>query len=190
MGNTSPLAGTSRRQYPVENNKAYSSRGEGRASVLAHLALGTREHGELLGVGEPRTHRRRPRSPRHLTERSIEDHHRHLGCRPGFARCIPGKKTLFNASAPSPTPLIGATVIAGGMVALTPAAQAIGIPVACSENALVAAVNLANSTAAADTLTLASGCTYSMTSSHGSFANGQEALPVIRGCAHQRQRRR
>jgi hypothetical protein len=74
--------------------------------------------------------------------------------------------------------LIGATVIAGGMAALTPAAQA-DTPVACSEDALVAAVTLANSTSAADTLVLASGCTYSMTTSHGSAANGQEALPVI-----------
>jgi hypothetical protein len=62
--------------------------------------------------------------------------------------------------------LITATVVAGGMAALTPAAQAIGIPVACSEDALVAAVNLANSTSAADTLTLASGCTYAMTQCH------------------------
>jgi predicted outer membrane repeat protein len=74
--------------------------------------------------------------------------------------------------------LIGATVIAGGMAALTPAAQA-ATPVACSETALVAAVTLANTTPAADTLTLASGCTYSMTSANGSPANGQEALPVI-----------
>jgi hypothetical protein len=51
--------------------------------------------------------------------------------------------------------------------------------VACSENDLVNAVNLANSTSTADTLTLASGCIYSMTSAHGSAANGQEALPVI-----------
>ncbi len=72
--------------------------------------------------------------------------------------------------------LIGATVIAGGMVALTPAAQAITIPVACSENALVAAVNLANSTAAADTLVLAGGCTYALALPHGGLANG---LPVI-----------
>jgi len=74
--------------------------------------------------------------------------------------------------------LIGATVIAGGMAALTPAAQA-ATPVACSENALVAAVNLANQTSAADTLTLAGGCTYTMTSAHGDLANGPEALPVI-----------
>jgi hypothetical protein len=72
--------------------------------------------------------------------------------------------------------LIGATVIAGGMAALTPAAWAITIPVACSENALVAAVNLANSTSAADTLVLAGGCTYALTSPHGGLANG---LPVI-----------
>jgi hypothetical protein len=72
--------------------------------------------------------------------------------------------------------LIGATVVAGGMAALTPAAQAITIPVACSENALVAAVTLANSTSDKDTLTLASGCTYGLTSPHGGLANG---LPVI-----------
>lgn len=72
--------------------------------------------------------------------------------------------------------LIGATVVVGGLVTLTSAAQAITIPVACSENALVAAVNLANSTSAADTLVLAGGCTYGMTTSHGGAAN---ALPVI-----------
>jgi hypothetical protein len=72
--------------------------------------------------------------------------------------------------------LIGATVIAGGMAALTPAAQA---DVACNETDLVKAVTLANSTPAPDTLTLTPGCTYSMTASHGSAANGQEALPVI-----------
>jgi len=72
--------------------------------------------------------------------------------------------------------LTGAAIAAAGVVTLTPAAQATTIPVACSENALVAAVNLANSTSAADTLALASGCTYSMTSSHGGLTN---ALPVI-----------
>ena len=72
--------------------------------------------------------------------------------------------------------LIGATVIAGGMAALTPAAQAATIPVACSESALVAAVNQANTTAAADTLVLAGGCTYTLTSPHGGPTNG---LPVI-----------
>lgn len=72
--------------------------------------------------------------------------------------------------------LIGATVIAGGMAALTPAAWAITIPVACSENALVAAVNLANTTPTADTLVLAGGCTYGLTSAHGGLLTG---LPVI-----------
>jgi hypothetical protein len=72
--------------------------------------------------------------------------------------------------------VILATVIVGGMAALTPAAWAITIPVACSENALVAAVNLANSTSAADTLVLAGGCTYHLTSAHGGLTDG---LPVI-----------
>src|SRR4051794_26293666 len=72
--------------------------------------------------------------------------------------------------------LTGAAIAAGGVVTFTPAAQATTIPVACSENALVAAVNLANSTSAADTLALASGCTYRMTSPHGGLTN---ALPVI-----------
>jgi predicted outer membrane repeat protein len=72
--------------------------------------------------------------------------------------------------------LIGTTVVVGGMVTFVQAAQAATIPVACSENALVAAVRLANSTPASDTLVLASGCTYRMTSPHGGLAN---ALPVI-----------
>lgn len=70
--------------------------------------------------------------------------------------------------------LIGATVVAGGVALFSSAAQA--TPVACSENALVAAINLANSTSASDTLNLASGCTYNLTSAHGGLANG---LPVI-----------
>jgi len=72
--------------------------------------------------------------------------------------------------------LFGATVATGGLIALAPAAQAITIPVACGENALGAAVNLANSTPTADTLVLAGGCTYGMTTAHGGAAN---ALPVI-----------
>jgi parallel beta-helix repeat protein len=62
-------------------------------------------------------------------------------------------------------------------VTFASAAQA--TPVACSETALVAAINLANTTPAADTLNLASDCTYDISSPHGSAANGQEALPVI-----------
>jgi hypothetical protein len=72
--------------------------------------------------------------------------------------------------------LSGITAVAASLVVLAPAAQAITIPVACSENALVAAVNLANSTATSDTLVLAGGCTYGMTTSHGGASN---ALPVI-----------
>ncbi|HET6710659.1 hypothetical protein [Amycolatopsis sp.] len=72
--------------------------------------------------------------------------------------------------------LFGAGVATGGLIALAPAAQAITIPVACSENALVAAVDLANSTPTSDTLVLAGGCTYGMTTAHGGAAN---ALPVI-----------
>jgi predicted outer membrane repeat protein len=72
--------------------------------------------------------------------------------------------------------LFGVTAVAGGLVVLAPVAQAITIPVACSENALVAAVNLANSTSAADTLVLAGGCTYALTSAHGGLTDG---LPVI-----------
>ncbi|MFJ6677373.1 hypothetical protein ACIQMJ_40270 [Actinosynnema sp. NPDC091369] len=72
--------------------------------------------------------------------------------------------------------LLGATLMTGGLVTVTPVAQAITIPVPCGENALVAAVNLANSTTTADTLVLASGCTYSMTAARGGASN---ALPVI-----------
>lgn len=72
--------------------------------------------------------------------------------------------------------LLGATLVAGGIATLTPVAQAITIPVACGENALVAAVTLANTTAAADTLVLAGGCTYNLTSAHGGLTDG---LPVI-----------
>jgi hypothetical protein len=72
--------------------------------------------------------------------------------------------------------LLGATLVAGGIAALAPVAQAITIPVACGENALVAAVTLANTTSAADTLVLAGGCTYNLTSAHGGLTDG---LPVI-----------
>ncbi|MCE6996177.1 hypothetical protein LZG04_15395 [Saccharothrix sp. S26] len=72
--------------------------------------------------------------------------------------------------------LLGATLMTGGLITVTPAAQAITIPVACGENALVAAVNLANSTTTADTLVLAGGCTYGMTAARGGASN---ALPVI-----------
>jgi hypothetical protein len=78
--------------------------------------------------------------------------------------------------------LAGVTVLAAAIVATIPAAaQAITIPVACAsgENALVAAVNSANSTSAADTLALAGGCTYTLTSGHGNAGNGPTGLPII-----------
>ncbi len=90
--------------------------------------------------------------------------------------CVPGKEGVMRRTRTTIQALIGATVIAGGMAALTPAAWADTIPVACSENALVAAINLANSTPAADTLVLAGGCTYTLTSAHGGTTDG---LPVI-----------
>ncbi|HEV7885377.1 MAG TPA: hypothetical protein VGO81_17520 [Solirubrobacteraceae bacterium] len=74
--------------------------------------------------------------------------------------------------------LTGATVLTAGIIAAIPAA-AQATPVACSENALVAAIDTANTTPAPDTLNLASGCTYGLTSSHGSGANGPAGLPVI-----------
>jgi hypothetical protein len=72
--------------------------------------------------------------------------------------------------------ITGAAILTGGMIALAPLAQATTIPVACSENALVDAINLANSTVNSDTLTLAGGCTYALSSPHGGPDNG---LPVI-----------
>jgi predicted outer membrane repeat protein len=72
--------------------------------------------------------------------------------------------------------VIVSAVAAAGILAFTAPARAITIPVACSENALVAAVNLANSTSTADTLALAGGCTYTLSSPHGGLING---LPVI-----------
>lgn len=72
--------------------------------------------------------------------------------------------------------LTSAALVGTGLVVTAPAAHAITIPVACSENALVAAVTLANSTPIADTLALAGGCTYQLTSPHGGLDTG---LPVI-----------
>ena len=70
--------------------------------------------------------------------------------------------------------LFGAIVVAGSMAVFSSVAQA--TPVACSESALVAAINTANTSPGPDTLNLASGCTYNMASAHGGSAN---ALPVI-----------
>ena len=73
--------------------------------------------------------------------------------------------------------LTGALVLVAGIIAFIPAAsQAAVVSVACSENALVAEINSANQTPGSDTLNLAAGCTYGLTSAHGGAGNG---LPVI-----------
>jgi hypothetical protein len=73
--------------------------------------------------------------------------------------------------------LTGATAMAAGIIALIPAAsQAAVVSVSCSENALVSEINIANATPGSDTLNLAAGCTYGLTSAHGGAGNG---LPVI-----------
>jgi hypothetical protein len=76
--------------------------------------------------------------------------------------------------------LTGATVLATGIIAIVPtASQAAAVSVPCSENALVGAINTANSLEGSDTLNLAAGCTYGLTSSHGNAGNGPVGLPVI-----------
>jgi hypothetical protein len=50
--------------------------------------------------------------------------------------------------------------------------------VACNEAALVAAINAANA-AGGGTVTLATGCTYTLTASHGGGAHGPDGLPLI-----------
>jgi hypothetical protein len=72
------------------------------------------------------------------------------------------------------------TALAAGIIATLPAAaQAAEVSVACNENALVGAINTANTAPGDDTLNLAAGCTYGLTSSHGDGGNGPVALPVI-----------
>ena len=76
--------------------------------------------------------------------------------------------------------LTGATVLTAGIIAMIPAAaQADEVSVPCSENALVSAINTANALPGSDTINLAAGCTYRLTSSHGRSANGAAGLPVI-----------
>ncbi|MFE3639218.1 hypothetical protein [Streptomyces cellostaticus] len=65
--------------------------------------------------------------------------------------------------------------------ALAPAASAATLPVACSQTALVNAINTANGTAASDTLKLARGCRYSLTAELPAITspivvNGNDAL--------------
>jgi hypothetical protein len=72
--------------------------------------------------------------------------------------------------------LAGAIVLASGLAVLIPvAAQA---AVACSQTALVAAINLANSSGGGN-VPLTPGCTYILTHSNGGGANGPDGLPII-----------
>ncbi|WP_405020834.1 hypothetical protein OHV05_32125 [Kitasatospora sp. NBC_00070] len=72
--------------------------------------------------------------------------------------------------------LAGSVLLATGAAILVPtAAQA---AVACNESALVAAVTTAN-LAGGGNIVLSTGCTYTITTSHGSDADGPDALPVI-----------
>lgn len=76
--------------------------------------------------------------------------------------------------------LTGATVLTAGMIAIIPAAApAAVVSIPCSESALVLAINNANSLPGSDTINLAAGCTYGLTSSHGNAGNGPVGLPVI-----------
>ena len=75
--------------------------------------------------------------------------------------------------------LTAATVVAAGIGAIPVAAQAAVVSVPCSETALVLAINNANASPGSDTLNLAAGCTYSLTSSHGDAGNGPVGLPII-----------
>jgi hypothetical protein len=76
--------------------------------------------------------------------------------------------------------LAGVTVVTVGVIAGIPApAQAAAVVVPCSETALVGAINTANAAPGDDTLNLAAGCTYGLTSSHGNAGNGPVGLPVI-----------
>jgi hypothetical protein len=72
--------------------------------------------------------------------------------------------------------LASTVLAAAGLVVLVPTAA--HAEVACNENALVAAINEANAGGGA-TINLAAGCTYTLTSSHGSAGNGPDGLPVI-----------
>ncbi|MCM2417272.1 hypothetical protein [Streptomyces sp. RKAG293] len=77
--------------------------------------------------------------------------------------------------------LAGSVLLATGAACLLPTAAQAGaaVTVPCSETALIAAVNAAN-TAGGGTITLTKGCTYTLTSAHGNDGvNGPDGLPII-----------
>jgi methionine-rich copper-binding protein CopC len=70
-------------------------------------------------------------------------------------------------------------LVVAGFAAFAGSASAATIPVACTSPALTAAINTANGTVAADTLTLAANCTYSYSAVGAVNALGNSALPIV-----------
>jgi hypothetical protein len=73
--------------------------------------------------------------------------------------------------------VLGAAAAAVGLALVPSTAHAVQL-VPCSENGLVNAINAAN-LVGGDDLVLSPFCTYTLTSAHGSGANGPSGLPVI-----------
>lgn len=73
--------------------------------------------------------------------------------------------------------IVGVCALAVGLVAAPTPAHAL-VPVLCSESSLVNAINGANA-GGGDTLALTPGCTYTLTSAHGSGPAGPVGLPPI-----------
>jgi hypothetical protein len=72
--------------------------------------------------------------------------------------------------------LTGATVLIVAVAAYMPAAAQAAV--ACNETALVQAINAANA-AGGGNVVLTPGCTYNLTTSHATGANGPDGLPII-----------
>jgi hypothetical protein len=76
--------------------------------------------------------------------------------------------------------LVGAAAVGALATMSAASAQAAVVPVACTAPALVSAVTSANASAGADTLNLAAGCTYTLTT-YASTSFGFTGLPAIEG---------
>lgn len=70
------------------------------------------------------------------------------------------------------------TALAVGMLAVPPSTRAANLAVPCSSASLIGALTFANSTPEADTLSLASGCTYTLTGADN-YWYGPNGLPAI-----------
>src|SRR6266508_147517 len=67
------------------------------------------------------------------------------------------------------------------LIPARPTAYAAGFTIGCGDSAgLIAAINTTNS-AGADTITLAAGCTYTLTAVNNNGVNGPNGLPVLAG---------